>query len=58
VAASLQCGGVMTIAVSLAVLDDGLITTRMHAALTLSGLLTTLVAGPLLGRAGRPLVVD
>jgi Kef-type K+ transport system membrane component KefB len=50
VAASLQCGGVMTIAVSLAVLDDGLITTRMHSALTLAGLLTTIVAGPLLGR--------
>jgi Kef-type K+ transport system membrane component KefB len=50
VAASLQCGGVMTIAVSLAVLDDGLITTRMHSALTLAGLLTTIVVGPLLGR--------
>lgn len=53
VAASLQCGGVMTIAISLAVLDDDLITTRMHSALTLAGLLTTVVAGPLLGRAGR-----
>jgi hypothetical protein len=43
----------MTIAISLAVLDDDLITTRMHSALTLAGLLTTVVAGPLLGRAGR-----
>jgi Kef-type K+ transport system membrane component KefB len=58
VAASLQCGGVMTIAVSLAVLDENLITTRMHAALTLSGLLTTVVVGPLLGRPGRPVRVQ
>lgn len=52
-AATLQCGGVMTIAISLAVLDAGLITTRLHAALTLAGLVTTVVAGPLLERA-RP----
>jgi Kef-type K+ transport system membrane component KefB len=54
VAASLQCGGVMTIAISLAVLDAGLITTRMHATLTLAGLGTTVLTGPLLGRARRP----
>jgi Kef-type K+ transport system membrane component KefB len=52
-AATLQCGGVMTIAISLAVLDAGLITTRLHAALTLAGLVTTVLAGPLLERA-RP----
>jgi Kef-type K+ transport system membrane component KefB len=53
VAAMLQCGGIMTIAISLAVLDAGLITTRLHAALTLAGLLTTVAAGPLLRLAGR-----
>jgi Kef-type K+ transport system membrane component KefB len=52
-AAMLQCGGIMTIAISLAVLDAGLITTRLHAALTLLGLLTTVVAGPLLALARR-----
>jgi Kef-type K+ transport system membrane component KefB len=54
-AAMLQCGGIMTIAISLTVLDAGLITTRLHAALTLAGLLTTVAAGPLLRLArGRP----
>jgi Kef-type K+ transport system membrane component KefB len=53
VAASLQCGGTMTIAISLAVLNADLITTRTHAALMLSGLVTTVLTGPLLHR-GRP----
>ncbi len=48
----LQCGGVMTIAVSLDVLQAGIITTRTHALLTLAGLVTTLVAGPLLASSG------
>jgi hypothetical protein len=30
----------------------------MHAALTLSGLVTTVVVGPLLGRPGRPVRVQ
>jgi hypothetical protein len=47
------CGGTMTIAISLAVLNSDLITTRTHAALMLSGLVTTVLAGPLLHR-GRP----
>jgi Kef-type K+ transport system membrane component KefB len=51
----LQCGGVMTIAISLDLLQAGIVTTRTHALLTLSGLLTTLVAGPLLSASGlRP----
>jgi Kef-type K+ transport system membrane component KefB len=53
IAAMLQCGGVMTIAISLAVLDADLITTRMNAALTLAGLATTVIAGPLMGLARR-----
>lgn len=53
-AAMLQCGGIMTTAISLAGLDAGLITTRTHAALTLAGLVTTVAAGPLLGLARRP----
>ena len=48
----LQCGGVMTIAVSLDVLQAGIITTRTHALLTLAGLVTTPVAGPLLASSG------
>jgi Kef-type K+ transport system membrane component KefB len=51
-AALLQCGGVMTIAISLDVLHAGIITTRTHALMTLAGLLTTLLAGPLLARSG------
>lgn len=55
VGALLQCGGIMTIAISLDVLDGGLISTRTHAALTLVGLVTTVLTGPLVGRAGaRP----
>jgi Kef-type K+ transport system membrane component KefB len=46
--ALLQCGGVMTIAISLDVLHEGIITTRTHAMLTLVGLVTTMLAGPLL----------
>ena len=50
--ALLQCGGVMTIAVSLDALGASIITTRTHALLTLVGIVTTLLAGPLL--AGAP----
>ncbi|MEA2138664.1 MAG: hypothetical protein QOG56_1814 [Solirubrobacteraceae bacterium] len=48
----LQCGGIMTVAISLDVLHAGIITTRTHALLTLAGLVTTLVAGPLLAASG------
>ena len=48
----LQCGGVMTIAISLDVLQAGIVTTKTHALLTLTGLLTTLIAGPLLAASG------
>ncbi|MEY2515615.1 MAG: hypothetical protein QOJ89_2973 [bacterium] len=48
----LQCGGVMTLAISLDVLQAGIITPRTHALLTLAGLVTTLVAGPLLAASG------
>ncbi|HUR85242.1 MAG TPA: cation:proton antiporter [Solirubrobacteraceae bacterium] len=51
IGALMQCGGVMTIAVSLDILEAHLIDARMHAALTLLGLVTTIVAGPLLPRA-------
>lgn len=50
IAALMQCGGVMTIAVSLDVLESHVIGARMHATLTLIGLVTTVVAGPLLPR--------
>ncbi len=50
--AMLQCGGVMTIAISLDVLHAGIITPRTHALMTLVGLVTTLLAGPLLARSG------
>lgn len=53
IAALLQCGGIMTIAISLDALDAGVISTRTHAALTLIGLLTTVITGPLLGWARR-----
>ncbi len=53
IAALMQCGGIMTIAISLEVLQAGVISARTHAALTLVGLLTTVIAGPLLARA-RP----
>ena len=48
----LQCGGVMTLAISLDVLQAQIITSRTHALLTLAGLVTTLVAGPLLAGSG------
>jgi Kef-type K+ transport system membrane component KefB len=50
--ALLQCGGVMTIAISLDLLHAGIVTTRTHALMTLVGVVTTLVAGPLLARSG------
>ena len=53
IGALMQCGGVMTIAISLQMLDAQLIDTRMHAALTLIGLATTITAGPLLPSAWR-----
>lgn len=49
--ALMQCGGIMTIAISLDVLDAGLIGPRLHATLALVGLLTTVAAGLLLPRA-------
>jgi Kef-type K+ transport system membrane component KefB len=48
IGALLQCGGVMTLAISLALLDAGVIDGRLHATLTLVGLMTTIAAGPLL----------
>lgn len=51
IGALLQCGGIMTIAISLGVLQAGVISSRMHATLTLVGLVTTVVVGPLLARA-------
>lgn len=53
IGALMQCGGVMTIAISLEILHAHLIDTRMHAALTVIGLATTIAAGPLLPRAWR-----
>jgi Kef-type K+ transport system membrane component KefB len=50
--ALLQCGGVVTIAISLDVLRAQIITTRTHAMLTLVGLVTTIAAGPLLTASG------
>ena len=52
VGALVQCGGVMTIAISLDLLHAGIVTTRTHALMTLVGLVTTLIAGPLLARSG------
>ena len=53
IGALMQCGGVMTIAVSLQLLQAHIIDPRLHAALTLIGLVTTIAAGPLLPRAWR-----
>ena len=53
IGALMQCGGVMTIAISLEVLQAHLIDVRMHATLTLIGLATTIAAGPLLPPAWR-----
>ena len=49
--ALMQCGGVMTIAISLDLLEAHVIGARMHATLTLIGLVTSIAAGPLLPRA-------
>ena len=51
IGALLQCGGIMTIAISLDVLQAGVIGPRLHATLTLVGLISTIVAGPLACRA-------
>jgi Kef-type K+ transport system membrane component KefB len=51
IGALMQCGGVMTIAISLDLLQARVIDMRMHATLTLIGLATSLAAGPLLPRA-------
>ncbi|MGH2918175.1 MAG: cation:proton antiporter [Solirubrobacteraceae bacterium] len=53
IGALMQCSGVMTIAISLDVLDAHLIDARMHATLTLVGLVTTIAVGPLLPRRRR-----
>ncbi len=53
IGALMQCGGVMTIAISLETLHAHLINARMHATLTVIGLATTIAAGPLLPRAWR-----
>ena len=53
IGALMQCGGVMTIAISLDLLEAHVIGARTHATLTLIGLVTTLVAGPLLPRRPR-----
>ena len=50
IGALMQCGGVMTIAISLDLLEAHVIGARLHATLTLIGLVTTVVAGPLLPR--------
>jgi Kef-type K+ transport system membrane component KefB len=53
IGALMQCGGVMTIAISLDLLEAHVIGARLHATLTLIALVTTLVAGPLLPGAGE-----
>ena len=53
IGALMQCGGVMTIAISLDLLEAHVIGARMHATRTLIGLVTTVVAGPLLPRTER-----
>ena len=50
IGALLQCGGIMTIAISLDVLDARVIDARLHATLTLVGIVSTIAAGPLLPR--------
>jgi Kef-type K+ transport system membrane component KefB len=49
--ALLQCGGIVTIAISLDLHEAAVIGPRMQAAFALIGLLTTVAAGPLLPRA-------
>ena len=55
--ALLQCGGVMTIAISLDLVQAGIFTTRTHALMTLVGLVTALLAGPLLARSRLPTTI-
>jgi len=55
--ALLQCGGVMTIAVSLDLVHAGIFTPRTHALMTLVGLVTALLAGPLLARSRLPATI-
>ena len=50
IGALLQCGGVLTIAISLDVLDARVIDARLHATLTLVGIVSMIAAGPLLPR--------
>jgi len=50
IGALMQCGGVMTIAISLDLLEAHVIDARMHATFTLIGLVTSIAAGPLLPR--------
>ena len=50
IGALLQCGGIMTIAISLDVLDARVIDARLHATLTLVAIVSTITAGPLLPR--------
>jgi len=49
----LQCGGVVTMVIALGALGEGLITTELHALLTVVALVSTAITGPLLG-AARP----
>ena len=58
IGALMQCGGVMTIAISLEILHAHLIDPRMHATLTVIGLATTIAAEPLLPRGWRRLRPD
>ncbi|HTN22375.1 MAG TPA: cation:proton antiporter [Solirubrobacteraceae bacterium] len=51
IGALLQCGGIMTIAISLELLNARIIDARLHATLTLVGLVSTIAAGPLLPRS-------
>ncbi len=53
IGALMQCGGVMTIAISLEILQAHVIDTRMHATLTVIGLATTIAVGALLPRTWR-----
>ncbi len=53
IGALMQCGGVMTIAISLESLQAHVIDPRMHATLTVIGLATTFAVGALLPRTWR-----
>lgn len=50
IGALMQCGGVMTIAISLDLLQAQVIDARLHACLTLIGITTTIATGALLPR--------